>query len=220
MAPNSDTFNLQVHIPCILKFQVHLIVRVDDAAHVLMSELWAHGLFDYALRVHLRWMRNCLEERDAPEQIILGSSDQDLCVLTSLSIHLQYLLEFLNGENSEFLFCDSGETPEMVKGLVGKVIRDHVTNNDGWRNLQEECVDSGPVGSHLNRKLVYTLAHRQGCTQDDVDCCSHWRNTQHISDRYTDLMLEAGFGNQFIFGYEVEVELSIQLDNGNEVEYE
>ena len=84
--------------------QVHLIARVDDAAHVLMSELQPHGLFDYALRVCLRWMKNCLEERDAPEQIILGSSDQDFCVLTSLSIHLQYLLEFLNGENSDFLW--------------------------------------------------------------------------------------------------------------------
>ena len=31
---------------------------------------------------------------------------------------------------------------------------------------------------------------------------------------------QAGSGNQFIFGYEVEVELSIQLENGNEVEYE
>ena len=29
---------------------------------------------------------------------------------------------------------------------------------------------------------------------------------------------DTGFGNQFIFGYEVE--LSIQLENGNEVEYE
>ena len=96
MAPNSDTFNLQVHILCILKFQVHLIARVDDAAHVLMSELQGHGLFHYALRVCLRWTKNCLEERDTPEEIILGSSDQDLCVLTSLSIHLQYLLEFLN----------------------------------------------------------------------------------------------------------------------------
>ena len=90
MAPNSETFNLQVCIPCIMKFQVHLIARVDDAAHVLMSELWAHGLFDYALRVHLRWMKNCLEESDAPEQIILGSSDQDfLCsniVIYSLTV--------------------------------------------------------------------------------------------------------------------------------------
>ena len=33
-------------------------------------------------------------------------------------------------------------------------------------------------------------------------------------------LLIAGFGNQFIFGYEVEVELSIQLENGNGVEYE
>ena len=34
------------------------------------------------------------------------------------------------------------------------------------------------------------------------------------------VMHYSGFGNQFIFGYEVEVELSIQLENGNEVEYE
>ena len=39
-----------------------------------------------------------------------------------------------------------------------------------------------------------------------VASCHHWYGT--------------GFGNQFIFGYEVEVELSIQLENANEVEYE
>ena len=158
MAPNSETFNLQVSIPCMLKFQVHLIARVADTAHVLMSKLRAHGMFDYALQVHLRWTKNCLEERDTREQIILGSSDQDFCVLTSFSIHLQYFLEFLNGENSDYLFCNSGKTPEMVKALVGKAIRDHVTNNKGWRNLQEEGVDSGPVGSHSNWKLASTLA--------------------------------------------------------------
>ena len=38
--------------------------------------------------------------------------------------------------------------------------------------------------------------------------------------RRTKCVLDPGFGNQFIFGYEVEVELSIQLENGNEVEYE
>ena len=190
MAPNSETFNLQVRIPCILKFQVHLIARVDDTAHVLMSELWAHGLFDYALRVHVRWMKNCLEERDTLKQIILDSSDQDFCVLTLLSIPLQYLLEFLNGENSDFWFCDSSKTPETVKALIGKVIRDHVTNNNGWRNLQEKGVNSRPVGSHSNQKLASTLARRQRCTQDDVDCCDRWQNTQRISDRYTDLTLE------------------------------
>ena len=120
----------------------------------------------------------------------MGSSDQDFCVLASLSIHLQYLLEFLNGENSDFLFCDSGKTPETVKALIGKVIRDHVTNNEGWRNLQEDGVDSGPVGLHSSRKLVSTLARRQGCKQDDVDCRGHWQNTRRISDRYTDLTLE------------------------------
>ena len=35
-----------------------------------------------------------------------------------------------------------------------------------------------------------TLARRQVCTQDDVDCCGHWWNTRRISDRYTDLTLE------------------------------
>ena len=162
MAPNSETFNLQVRIPSILKFQVHLIARVDDAAHVLMNKIQTHGMFDYALRVRLRWTKNCLEERDAPEQIILGASDQDFCVLTSLSIHLQYLLEFLNGENSDYLFCNSGETPQTVKTLVGRAIRDHVSNNEGWRNLQEEGVDNGPVGSHSNRKIASTLASSTG----------------------------------------------------------
>ena len=100
------------------------------------------------------------------------------------------MLEFLNGENSDFLFCDSDETPETVKALIGKAIRDHVTNNEGWRNLQEEGVDSGPVGSHSNRKLASTLACQQGCTQHDVDCHGHWQNTHRISDRYADLMLE------------------------------
>ena len=88
MAANSETFNLQVRIPCILKFQVHLIARVDDTAHVLMNKIRAHGMFDYALRVRLRWTKNCLEERDAPEQIILGASDPAFCVLTSLSCRI------------------------------------------------------------------------------------------------------------------------------------
>ena len=78
----------------------------------------------------------------------------------------------------------------MVKALIGKVISDHVTNNEAWSNLQEEGVDSGPVGSHSNRKLASTLARRQGCTQDDVDCRDLWQNTRHISDGYTDLTLE------------------------------
>ena len=77
-----------------------------------------------------------------------------------------------------------------MKGLIGKEIRDNVPNNEGWRNLQEEGVDSGPVGSHSNQKLVSTLASQQGCTQDDVDCRGRWRNTRRISDTYIDLMLE------------------------------
>ena len=82
------------------------------------------------------------------------------------------------------------QTPETVKALIGKAIRDHVSNNNGWRNLQEEGVDSGPVCSYSNQKLASTLAQQQGCTQDDVDCRGHWQNTQHISDRYAYLMLE------------------------------
>ena len=38
-----------------------------------------------------------------------------------------------------------------------------------------------------------TLAHQQGFTHthtDVVDCHGRWQNTQHISDRYTDLTLE------------------------------
>ena len=51
-----------------------------------------------------------------------------------------------------------------------------------------------------------------GHLQDSVTA-SHTRLTYGVASG-------PGFGNQFIFGYEVEVELSIQLENVNEVEYE
>jgi hypothetical protein len=75
------------------KFQIHLIAHIDDVANVFAEELCVHPHFGFALAVCLRWTKNCLDERQAPSQIVLGAMDSDCCVLIALSIYLQQVLE-------------------------------------------------------------------------------------------------------------------------------
>jgi hypothetical protein len=115
IAEKDDSFEVKVRLPTVCKLQFHLIARVDDTAHLLCNELKIHPQFDFALLVRLRWTKNCLEERDAPDQFLLGAMDSDFCVLIALGIYFQYVLEFTNAVHSDYFFCNSEETPDSVK---------------------------------------------------------------------------------------------------------
>ena len=189
-----ESFQTKVHLPCIFKLQFHLIARIDDTCHIATEEIRAHTLFDFALRIRLRWTKNCLEERDAPEQIVLGSMDKDVCVLVALGIFLSYSYEFTNAFNSEFLFCDSEEEPGTVNAQAGWVLHNKVISHDDWKQHQKQQHDiagatKGFIGTHSFRKLATTLARLMGCSQDEVENRGRWRNTKRISDRYTAISL-------------------------------
>jgi hypothetical protein len=128
------------------KFQLHLIARIDDTAHVLAKEVKVHNHFDFALTVRLRWTKNCLEERDAPEQIVLGSSDPDFCVLIALAIYIQYSLEFTNAAHSNYLFCDTEETPDNVKKQMQDTLRRRVLQSDEWKVAEERLGADRNIG--------------------------------------------------------------------------
>jgi hypothetical protein len=135
--------------------------------------------------------KNCLEERDDPEQIILGSLDSAFCVIASLGICTQYILEFTNASNSDYLFCDSGEHPDKAKESISKTLSLRVFASKDWRSLQVRIDGAGGggarglVGTHSLLKLASTLARQMGRTKDEVDSRGRWRNTQRISDRVT-----------------------------------
>jgi hypothetical protein len=56
-------------IPSFVKFQFHLIARIDDTTQFLMENLAANPDFDFTLRSKLRWSKNVNEERDATLRI-------------------------------------------------------------------------------------------------------------------------------------------------------
>ena len=51
-----------------------MIGRIDDTCRFVISELYAHDSFDFALQGQI-WSKIVMEEREAPSQIILGAND-------------------------------------------------------------------------------------------------------------------------------------------------
>jgi hypothetical protein len=105
-----NMYELSVRLPTMMKFQVHLIARIDDTAHVKFSDIHVHAQFEFALTVRLRWTNNCLEERDAPDQIILGAMNSDYCLIVALSIIFNMFSNLLMLPNRNTCFA----TPETI----------------------------------------------------------------------------------------------------------
>eukprot|EP00957_Ditylum_brightwellii_P150043 11426899-Ditylum_brightwellii.AAC.1 len=56
-------------------------------------------------------VKNVREERDAPEQIMLGAMDYQYCILLALRGYLEEWVEMGDGHLAEFLFCGDGQDP-------------------------------------------------------------------------------------------------------------
>jgi hypothetical protein len=141
-----NMFEYNLRLPTMMKFQLHLIARIDDTAHVNACDLKVHPEFEYALCVKLRWTKNCLEERDAPVQIIFAAMDSDFCLIAALSVYCQYTYELTNAGQSQFLFCDTDEDPisakKQVSGLLNR--KAFLLMNGRSINIQKETSPTTP----------------------------------------------------------------------------
>ena len=79
--------------PSLTKFQFHMTARIDDSSQFLMDSLTANPENDFALRAGLRWSKNAHEERDAPNQMLIGAMDALCCVLLGLAVWLEVFLD-------------------------------------------------------------------------------------------------------------------------------
>lgn len=190
IAERNASFALHLRLPTMAKFQVHLIARIDDTVNVNFSDLRVHPQYEFALSVRLRWTKNCMEERDAPDQIILGAMDSDFCVIAALSVYLQYVFEFTTASASSFLFCDETEDPDTVKRQVSNLLYRQVLLSEEWtQQVVDLAPDDSKCGTHSIRKLAATTTRLAGRTPDEVDCRGRWRDTKRVSDRYTSISL-------------------------------
>jgi hypothetical protein len=81
---HSDFLRRQ-RIPTMIKLQVHIIGRANDISNIEAMDLQSHDRFrSFALQMAVSWSKNVLDERNCPDQILLGCMDPDFCVLLSL----------------------------------------------------------------------------------------------------------------------------------------
>jgi hypothetical protein len=71
------------------KFQYTMVARIDDTANFKEEDSKPNPQFESTLLCRMCWSKNVLEERDAPDRILLGSTDVLYCILLALGIYLK-----------------------------------------------------------------------------------------------------------------------------------
>ena len=176
-------------IPCMMRFQYNLIARIDDTAQFQRENLNACDDWDFMLRCRLNWSNNVNEERDAPNQILIGAMDPFYCVLLALAIWLEIYLgatgqgglsPYVFGFNDDLRVPEGGE---KASKFVQKILSTEIFNRPQF------ITDKGPLGSHSIRKLSRTHARRNGANKDFCDVRGHWKTNRRIGDVYDDVDL-------------------------------
>jgi hypothetical protein len=126
-----------------------------------------------------------VDERNAPDQILLGAMDTHYCVLIGLATWLEYWIENYNDiTQTEFLFGIRGmRDPIAIKELASTAMNQAISDKNF--NL----LMAGKRGTHSVRKCATTRARRNGCAKDDVDMRARWRKKGRQQDNYADCIL-------------------------------
>ena len=178
-----NDFPRKVKVPTFVKFQFHLIARSDDTANFETDDLKGNPEFDFTLLCQMCWSKNVLEERDAPDQILIGAMDPDYCILVGLAIYLECWMEHGDGIQSKYMFSDDTDdnAPRRTKDYVRSILK-----RDVFDSQQFEAARQGPLGTHSIRKYPTTHARRNGCRKDECEVRGRWKNCRRIIDRYID----------------------------------
>jgi hypothetical protein len=72
------------------------------------------------------------------------------------------------------LFCNSDESPNLVKYNISLVLRTKVLESQEWRDHRQNTHGNlakgiSRCGTHSLRKFASTLTHLRGRSQDEVD---------------------------------------------------
>jgi hypothetical protein len=123
-------------IPCLTKFQFHMISQIDDSTLFFTNNLKTHNNFpEFCLKAKLNWAKNMNEERQAPFQTLIGSMNHQYCVFLTLGVWLEVSLqEFPWATTSPYVFCfkNDNRVPEgatktkaHIRNTLRAVFKDH-----------------------------------------------------------------------------------------------
>ena len=187
-------------------FNWALINRISDAIEFFRDEIKSSPQYDGVLLAKLRWSKNVSDERDCPNQVLLGSYESAFCVILALAIRLEYFIGTTEGRHSPFVFMPKipdevslennphDDKPlqrylSKIKNAVRRRLSAAVFKNPRWLSARR-----GHLGTHSLKKAPMTYAMRNGnMTRDNCDARGRFKNDnagkKRSSDRYieTDL---------------------------------
>ena len=183
LAMASDRNQTKYYFLSYLKYQFHLMARNDCTAHLDVDGIMGNPQHRYTLLTKLRWSKNINEEREAPEQIMIGADNWKFCVILGLAIHFELWIESGLGMINEQVFGLEGDNPRHAKDRV-RAILGSLIDKEEFVSVKNE-----PLGTHSIRKCARTFSRRAGNTKDDNDCRGRWKRQKTQGDVYEDTIL-------------------------------
>ncbi len=151
-----------------------MIARIDDTAKFYVEDLKANSQFDFTVLAKMCWSKNVQDERDAPDQIVIGAMDRRYCAHIGLAVHLETWIESGEGTTNKFVFAFGGnEDPKHNKATAKHFLKAHV-----FRNPVFNQVSPGKIGTHSTRKYAATYARRNGCSRNGTSRRGSWKKRQ------------------------------------------
>ncbi|GMF16150.1 unnamed protein product [Phytophthora lilii] len=121
----------------------------------------------------MRWSKNISEERDAPEQVMLGSLDPRVCALLNFAVYMEMSPQL---PGSEYVFGN----PAAGHRVIRRFLQDVFSSDDF------QAQRSGNLGTHSLRKGAATYSSRCGVQKDYINRRGRWRTRKAIVDTYID----------------------------------
>ncbi|KAL8008308.1 hypothetical protein Plhal703r1_c02g0009601 [Plasmopara halstedii] len=139
----------------VFTLQWHLITRIDDMMKLRFDNLAPNIQHSGTLQCQMRWSKNISEERDAPEQILLGRMDPSICPLLNFAVYLE-----VNAHAPQSAFCFGN--PDVGDRVVRRVLK------SAFASKRFKSERTGLLGRHSLRKGATTYAMRSGPYPDTV----------------------------------------------------
>ncbi|CAJ1935012.1 unnamed protein product [Cylindrotheca closterium] len=164
MLKRKSDWNSQYKYSIMSLWQFTIIARTDNIVHFEVTHPRGNPKFPFTLKLKVFWSKNINEERQCPDQILLGSMDDDICILINLSIYLELYLEQF--PQAVLLFTEDLElandaATERLKARYRSALTS-TWNTAEFKSVIDESDYGLKIGTHSQRKLPATYASNKG----------------------------------------------------------
>jgi hypothetical protein len=174
---NVNYFDCASRLTAMMKLQFHIIARTDDICNLETADLKSHDRFpSTCLQLKVSWSKNVMEERQCPDQILIGSEDSAFCIIVSLACFLESTIT--SGAQDKYLFAEESDSraPDRLNSRYYRIL------NTVWKKPEFQEIarlTRGSIGTHSLRKFPSTWVVENGGTDVEVEIRGRWKGQRN-----------------------------------------